>query len=117
MRQAGKKSKYNYSSLIVYCDENNIVLLKDYSNEIINRETKIEAKCKTTNCNKSVNKSFRHIIERTGCYCNLCSIKNGKIKQKETCLKKYGLTKNCLKFTVYKCIISFYGDTLSYTAS
>lgn len=35
------KKKYNFEYLKKYCDENNVELLKDYSNEKINRDTKI----------------------------------------------------------------------------
>jgi hypothetical protein len=86
-----QKVRYNYEFLQKYCEENNITLLKDYSNEKVNRDTKIEAKCVTESCNEIVNKNFRQMIEKSGCYCNSCSKKNGKIKIKQTCLERYGV--------------------------
>ena len=41
--------RYNTKYFINYCKENNIILLKDYSDVKINRETIIEAKCFTIN--------------------------------------------------------------------
>ena len=42
--------KYTKELLDSYCQENNIVLIKDYSNEKMNRETIIRGKCLTNDC-------------------------------------------------------------------
>ena len=48
--------------LLNFCDENDITLLKDYSEEKINLKTKIEIKC--INCEKNyVTKSLKSLIE------------------------------------------------------
>lgn len=90
MTEPKQKVKYNYEFLQKYSDENNIKLLKDYSNEKVNRDTKIEAKCVTENCDEIVNKNFRYYIEH-GVYCKLCSITVIKNKIKKTNLEKYGV--------------------------
>ena len=54
------KTRYDYNILKQYCDENNIVLTKDYSKEKINRETIIEANC--LNCSGDVIKSYRYFL-------------------------------------------------------
>ena len=61
-----QKVRYNYEFLKKYCEENNIVLLKDYSNEKVNRDTKIEGNCISENCNNTFNKSFRNLINTNG---------------------------------------------------
>ena len=69
-------NKYNNETLIKYCKNNDIILIKDYSNNKINRDYYIEGKCKTTECNKLFNKSFRQLL-KTEAYCTECSYKNG----------------------------------------
>jgi hypothetical protein len=105
-----KELKYSYESLQKFCNENGIELCKDYTNEVVRRDTKIEGNCKTDGCIQIFNKSFREILETSG-YCRDCTYKNAKIKRKETCLEKYGVEsvmKNdeikhiCNKVTKYK---------------
>jgi len=50
--------KYSYESLQKFCNENGIELYRDYSTEIVRRETKIEGKCKTEGCNNVFSKSI-----------------------------------------------------------
>ena len=45
--------KYDIDFLLKYCKENNIILQDNYEN--VNRDTKINAKCLTKNCNELVN--------------------------------------------------------------
>ena len=70
--------KYCYDSLKKFCKENGIELYKDYSQEVVRRETKIEGKCLTKDCTYLFNKSFRAI--ENGALCKECSIKSGTIK-------------------------------------
>jgi len=84
-----EKIRYNNQYLDVYCNENNIILLEDYTNIQLNRETIVTAKCLSEDCKNKVEKSFRRIVS-TGCYCNNCSIVLGKEKSKQTSLEKYG---------------------------
>lgn len=79
-------NKYNNEILFKYCIDNNIILIKDYSITKINRNCYIEGKCKTTECDKLFNKSFRQLV-KTEAYCNVCSYKNGINKIKELKVK------------------------------
>ncbi len=79
--------KYNLEALLKYCNENSVKLLKDYSNENVKREIKIEGKCCNENCNNDFNKSFCAMVE-TGAYCKECIVKKGLIKQKKTFIDK-----------------------------
>lgn len=69
---------YNAVTLLEYCKNNNIQLLKNYDK--INRESYIEGKC-VNNCEKEFNKNFRQLV-KTGAYCDDCMkiIASNKIK-------------------------------------
>ncbi len=81
---------YNLETLKKYCTEKTVQLLKDYTNENVKRELKINGKCCYENCNNEFNKSFRAMVQ-IGAYCKECSVKNKIIKSKQTCLNKYGV--------------------------
>lgn len=83
--------KYSFESLQKFCNENSIELCRDYSHELVRRETKIEGKCRNEGCNELFNKSFREIIENKSYYCKICTLKNKQNKRKVTCLQKYGV--------------------------
>ena len=82
--------KYDINVLDHFCNENNILLTDDYSNNLINRNTIIEGICKNYNCKNIFSKPFRQLLKING-YCEICSIENGKIKILETNIKKYGV--------------------------
>jgi hypothetical protein len=85
------KIRYDYNYLQKYCQENNIELLKDYSEEKINRETKIQGKCVSDNCEILFERTFR-LLKEFGAYCSDCT-KKIKIKNTEnTTLERYGVT-------------------------
>jgi len=84
------KVKYDINMLINFCDENNILLMDDYSDKFINRDSKIEGICKNDCCENIFNKSFRELLKING-FCQDCSKENGKLKIIETNLKKYGV--------------------------
>ena len=83
------KVKYDINMLINFCDENNILLMDDYSDKFINRDSKIKGICKNDCCENIFNKSFRELLKING-YCENCSKENGKEKIKETNLKIFG---------------------------
>ena len=83
--------KYSYDSLQKFCEENGIELCKDYSQEVVRRETKIEGKCKTDGCVQIFNKVFRELKENNRYYCKLCVKTISVEKRKKTCLEKYGV--------------------------
>lgn len=54
-----RNNKHGYSSLINYCTENNITLLKDYSAEKLNKLSVIEGNCiNYDTCGKTFKKNF-----------------------------------------------------------
>ena len=85
------KTRFNNNYLNMYCEDNKIELLEDYSNIDINRDTVIKSKCLTENCHENVEKLFRNIIETSGFYCNNCSNVKKQDKRKITNLEKYGV--------------------------
>jgi hypothetical protein len=105
------KQQYNYEYLHQFCEENSIILSKDYSQENVNRDTKIEGNCKTDTCDEIFCKTFRQ-LSKTVAFCKDCTselrkekVKNtnkilygveytgqiNKNQQRLTCLKKYGV--------------------------
>jgi len=73
--------KYTFELLNNFCKENKIKLIKNYSNEKINREIKIDGLCIT--CNENFSRTFRLLFKYNG-YCVECinKIKYNKIKLK-----------------------------------
>ena len=84
------KVKYNIDILINFCNENKIILIDDYSNIFVNRDTIIKGLCISSCCENIFNKPFRQLIKING-YCEICSKENGKIKIKNTNLQKFGV--------------------------
>ena len=82
--------KYCNESLKQFCLENGVELCRDYSDELVNRLTKIEGKCKREGCNNIFNKKFINLIA-TQSYCKKCTYNNAKIKRQHTCLENYGV--------------------------
>jgi hypothetical protein len=87
------KIRYDYDFLQQFCNENSIVLTKDYSLEKVNRDTIIEAKCLTEGCQDICSKGFRQITI-TGSYCERHTKENRKEKVKQTNLKNFGVEYN-----------------------
>jgi hypothetical protein len=83
------KGTYNINNLINFCNENNISLIKNYNDQKITRDTKIEGNC-INNCINNFNKTFRQ-LKLLGGYCITCSVINKQAKAKQTCLQKYGV--------------------------
>jgi hypothetical protein len=84
------KYTYNFSVLQSYIYENKITLNKDYSEVKVTRDTLIEGKCITPNCENNFNKTFRQLKSSKG-FCKICNKINRYEKSKDTCLKKYGV--------------------------
>lgn len=76
--------------LMEYCNNNNIILLKDYSNELLNYLYIIEGKCISLNCENIFSKRIRCLL-KTGAFCLECTQNNKQNKMKNTCLEKYGV--------------------------
>jgi hypothetical protein len=112
--------RYNYEFLQGFCKENNVTLLKDYSNEIVNRKTIIEGKCCVNECGDIFIKSFNTLCinKNFGCLTHSEKIKRERIniktmeiygvenvsqsdiikkKKEETCIKNYGVSSGFLR--------------------
>ena len=83
--------KYSYESLQQFCLQNSIELCKGYSDQSVNRNTRIEGKCVTSDCDGIFCKSFREILENRTYYCRPCLNKVADVKRKQTCVNKYGV--------------------------
>jgi hypothetical protein len=82
--------RYTVAFIMNYCLENNIILTKDISNEKTNSKYTLEGKCKTENCLNEWKKTMKTFYDNGGPYCATCAKENGKIKIKQTSLKRYG---------------------------
>jgi len=106
------KGTYNYNNLVSYCNDNEIILLKDYKDINVTRDTCILGKCNTSNCVNDFNKTFRQ-LKVSGSYCNFCTKNNKKINTENTCLKNYGVKSvfQCkeIRNNMTKSIIDKYG--------
>ena len=81
-------AKYN-KILSDFCEENKAELLEDYSTLFLNRDTIIQGKCKTENCNDTFEKPLRQLLIHKN-YCAECCKELGKEKGKKTFIEKYG---------------------------
>jgi hypothetical protein len=63
--------KYTKELLNNYCQENNVKLIKDYSNEKIRCDMSLEGNCSNNDCVNTFKKSFKHLI-KNGPFCNQC---------------------------------------------
>jgi hypothetical protein len=84
------KVKYDIHMLMEFCNENNIILLDDYSEKFINRDTNIQGICLHNDCKNNFIKPFRQLL-KIGGYCESCSKENGKVKILQTNLHKFGV--------------------------
>ena len=96
-----KELKYSYDSLQKFCGENCIELCRDYSHEVVRRDTKIEGKCSNCDCNNIFVKSFREIVDNNSHYCKQCLIKITISKRETTFIEKYGV-KNAMNSDLCK---------------
>ena len=109
------KTRYDYNRLKQYCDENNIVLTKDYIKEKINVKTIIEANC--LNCSREVKKNFRNFLI-SGCFCETCTKQNARLITRESRLNN-GFDIDYLelikeKINIYNCTdVSINGKPIS----
>jgi len=85
------KHTYDLNKLKLFCDENEIILNKDYSNENINSLSRIEGICITPGCNCIFDKDFRSLIKNINPYCKACSIIEKTKKTKATIMKNHGV--------------------------
>ena len=68
-----KNGIYNITLLMKFINDNNIILNKEYKEDILRRETCINGKCKSDNCNNDFEQRFRYMVEcQYGGYCKDC---------------------------------------------
>ena len=65
--------KYDYNMLKSICEEDGVVLLEDYSNKFITRDTRIIGKCIL--CDNSFNKSLNKLHKQRNFGCECCAKK------------------------------------------
>lgn len=94
------KGIYNYDKLMEYCCENKIILLKDYNEIKVTRDTVIIGKCFNVDCCNEFNKLFRNLLTY-GSYCSNCALINRKNKCVQTCIERYGV-KNSFQSDIIK---------------
>jgi len=82
------RTKFDINLLNYFVNENSIELIGTY--EKLTRESLINGKCKTENCDGKFCKNFRMLIKNKGFYCKSCQNKNTQKKLQETNLIKYG---------------------------
>jgi len=68
-----QRTRWNRNKLTKFCIENNVKLLRDYSNERITCDLILEGHCSNINCNLLFKKSFKHLISN-GDKCSHCCI-------------------------------------------
>jgi hypothetical protein len=107
-------TRFDNNYLKQYCDENNIILQKNYSTTKVCRETIIEGYCKTEFCNNTFCKKFRQLTI-SGSFCKYCTELNRKDKVKISNLLNYG-TENVfqsehVKDKIKETNLERYGDT------
>jgi hypothetical protein len=82
--------KYDYHLLQEYCKNNNVELSKNYSNEKVTCETRIEGKCVGTSCDEYFCRPFHQIV-KCGVFCKKCTKISRLEKTKQTNMEKYGV--------------------------
>jgi len=69
-------SKYNYPNLKKLCDDDNIILTKDYKDIKLSSKTDIEGYCNGNGCTLTFKKRFERLMIK-GAYCRACAgVKN-----------------------------------------
>lgn len=105
--------RYDYEYLNNFCFENKLIMLKDYSNIIITRESLIDIKCVEENCKDICSKKFRELVKHNNFGCKKCSILIKVNKTKNTCIRKYGFTTTLktmdVKNKIQKTMLKKYG--------
>jgi hypothetical protein len=86
--------RFNYAFLTKFCEEHKILLVKNYLNTQLNRESLIEGYCSLFGCKNNFIKKFRQLYE-TGAYCEKCTILKGNEKISKSKTKfDYNFLKN-----------------------
>lgn len=93
-----KPLKYCNESLKQFCSENGVELCRDYSNDLVRRETVIEGKCTTEGCDKLFKKRFVELYLKKSVFCKKCMTKMKQYKYSYEYLQQY-----CLENSIELC--------------
>jgi hypothetical protein len=77
-----------------------VILLDDYTDIFLTKNTLIKGFCIYENCENEFDKKFCELL-KTGAYCEICIKKIANERRKQTCIEKYG-TDNITKRSEYK---------------
>jgi hypothetical protein len=95
-----KRTKFDFERLDMFCKENNITLLEDYSCKFVTINLLVKGNCSYENCNNVFEKTNRQ-LENTGGFCKVCTKIIALNKRKQSCIKKYGVS-NITQSNEYK---------------
>lgn len=84
-----RQMKYNYDVLKKMCEDNNIRLVKDYSNEELKFDSKINLICINDDCNNEYIRAFHILLKQKLFICRKCSYKDRQIKTQKTNIDRY----------------------------
>lgn len=84
-----KRMRYDIQLLNKYCDENHIILLENYINKNLTKNSIIKGNCLHNNCQNNFEKKFINLMYSGG-YCDVCKKIVLVEKMKKTFLQKYG---------------------------
>jgi len=96
-----KPLKYCNESLKQFCLENGVELCRDYSDDLVRRETIIEGKCTSEGCDIVFKKVFRELKQNMSYFCTSCTYNSALVKRKKTCLEEYGV-EHALQNDIFK---------------
>jgi hypothetical protein len=84
-----KRLKYDYEMLKNICDEGGVILLVDYSNKYVTRDTRVIGKCIL--CENNFDKSLNKLYKQRNFGCETCAKKFKFERIKTTMVDKYGV--------------------------
>jgi len=87
-----KRAKFTPESFNIFCKNNNLECSFLQKNSKIDRNSRIQGKCFSENCNGTFNTNFRSLIENNTYYCKECLNKISDKKRQETCNQLYGVS-------------------------
>jgi hypothetical protein len=68
--------RYDYKFLSIFCKENNITLIKDYSKDNLISRSKILIKCNKNNCKINIELLFQTLVKnKDNLFCKECKIR------------------------------------------
>ena len=75
---------YTFEYLQKFCKENGVTLAKDYSEDCLNSDFKVEGKCTNEGCALNFKKCFKNLI-KNGSLCDICNYRRSNQKKGNMC--------------------------------